>query len=284
MRVVTLSNHTAEQLQQREAERKRRDHEVSRIYVARLDEYQAAASKYQMGLAQAWRDWRLGVVISHALRLLWLTLRGAPKPPRPKAADQRDRALLAGLEGEEAVVEVLSQSLGDEYLLIRGYRNLKGEIDDILIAPRGLIGFEVKNHNGHFRCEGDRWFKDKYDRYGNLVEPNQPVEDRNGRSPSEQLNQATDVLQAFLLSRGITAPIRRVIVLSHKRSSIGYLERPTVDRTVRLADGGLLGVTREFTAESGVRNVDVEGVLRLIEQHHKDYSQRRTHRHKPDVR
>ncbi len=283
MRVVTLSNYTADQLRQREAERQRRYHEASQIHVARLGEYRAAVSKYQRGLAQAWRDWRLGVVISQALGLLRLTLRGAPRPPRPEAADQRDQALRAGLEGEESVAEALGQSLGNENSLVRGYRNLKGEIDYILVAPRWLITYEVKNHNGHFRCEGDRWFKDKYDRYGNLVEPNQPVEDRNGRSPSEQLNQATDALQAFLLSRGITAPIRRVIVLSHERSSIGYLERPTVDRIVRLADGGLLGVTREFTANSVVRNVDIEGVLRLIDQHHKDYSQRRTHRHKTDV-
>lgn len=82
MRITILSDHTADQLLQRETERKRRYHKVFQIHVVRLGEYRAAVSKYQRGLAQACRDWRLVVVISHVFRLLWLTLWGESKPPR----------------------------------------------------------------------------------------------------------------------------------------------------------------------------------------------------------
>ena len=62
------------------------------------------------------------------------------------------------------------RALGDDWVLMRGYRNKLGEIDHLLFGPGGLVAIEVKNINGTVHCEGDKWRVDKYDRYGNLVE------------------------------------------------------------------------------------------------------------------
>jgi hypothetical protein len=77
--------------------------------------------------------------------------------------------------------------------------------------------------------EGDLWFRDKYDKYGNLVEQGLPVADRRGRSPSRQLNETTDTLATFLAQRKVAGHILRVVVLSHPMSRLGTMDHQMVD-------------------------------------------------------
>lgn len=44
---------------------------------------------------------------------------------------------------------------------ISGYTNQKGEIDQILVGPNGVICIEVKYMNGYISCVGDAWSRDK---------------------------------------------------------------------------------------------------------------------------
>src|SRR3984893_5515191 len=94
----------------------------------------------------------------------------------------------AGIAGEQLVATELGRALDDEWTLLRGYRNRRGEIDHLLLGPRGLFAIEVKNLNATVHVDGDRWRADKYDNYGNLVEQ-RAITDARGRSPRGQLNE-----------------------------------------------------------------------------------------------
>ncbi len=135
--------------------------------------------------------------------------------------------ILAGIAGEDLVATELGRALDDDWTLLRGYRNRRGEIDQLLLGPRGLFAIEVKNLNATVDVDGDRWRADKYDNYGNLVEQ-RPIADRMGRSPSVQLNEPADDLGRFLAERGQPAEIQRVVVLAHRRSGLGRVRNPTV--------------------------------------------------------
>ena len=122
--------------------------------------------------------------------------RNAARPdpgPGPGDADTEEK-IRAGIAGEQLVAAELGRALGDDWTLLRGYRNRRGEIDHLLLGPGGLFAIEVKNINATVHIDGDRWRADKYDNYGNLVEQ-RPVADRRGRSPSEQLNEPAAELE-----------------------------------------------------------------------------------------
>lgn len=66
----------------------------------------------------------------------------------------------AGIEGEEVVTDVL-KDLDDSYYLINDVMldGAGGNIDHILLGPKGVFVIETKNYSGEVRCYGDRWFK-----------------------------------------------------------------------------------------------------------------------------
>ena len=74
------------------------------------------------------------------------------------------------MEGERLAAVAFGRVLGDDWALLRGYRNTRGEVDQILIGPAGFLAVEVKHRNATVHVNGDHWTFDKYDRYGNHVE------------------------------------------------------------------------------------------------------------------
>ena len=144
------------------------------------------ASRDRARAQRAWWTW---------LRLSLSSWRRNPQMPRPPvladAPTDTEAKLRAGIAGEELVASELGDVLGDEWTLVRGYRNRHGEIDQLLLGPPGLLAIEIKNLNATVHVDGDRWRADKYDNYGNLVEQ-RVITDRKGRSPSVQLNEPAD--------------------------------------------------------------------------------------------
>ena len=118
-------------------------------------------------------------------------------PSRPRRAPVGDAESVwrAGKEGEDRVAAALDGVLGDDWTLFRGYKNPGGEIDQVLVGPSGVIAIEVKYVNGRVHISGDKWTRDKYDNYGNLVERGASMSDGGGRSPSAQLNAAASRLE-----------------------------------------------------------------------------------------
>lgn len=146
----------------------------------------------------------------------------------PHETTDQEEILAAGVTGEQTVAAELGAALGDDWVLLRGYRNRRGEIDHILLGPRGIFTIEVKHRNATVHVDGDQWRFNKYDRYGNMVEQGW-ITDQRGRSPSVQLNESTAELERFLHSRSHPVRAQRVVILTHPRSTLGHHRNVTVD-------------------------------------------------------
>ena len=184
----------------------------------------ARQARDQARAQHRWGAWLRGIVA------VWRA--GRPVRASQLAASQptdEEARLAAGAAGERLVAEELGRMLDGQWTLLRGYRNRRGEIDHVLLGPRGLFAIEVKNQNATIDCHGDQWWSTKYDKYGNPVGPRQPMADRRGRSPSVQLNEPASQLADFLYSRGHPVAIRRIVVLTHPRAILRTSTRPTVD-------------------------------------------------------
>jgi hypothetical protein len=180
-----------------------------------------------------------------------------------------EEIIKAGIAGERQVAAELGRALNDEWTLLHGYRNSRGEIDYVLLGPKGLFAIEVKNINATVRVDGDTWLADKYDRYGNFKEQYM-IADRRGRSPSLQLNQPADALAGFLHGRGQRVPVRRVVVLAHTRSKLGKHAGLTVNVAVTARD--ILRIVRD-SPDSLTADTSAE-VLSLIRHDHAFHDKR----------
>lgn len=266
MRVVELSNHPGRMLSQIRSRRQSAEQAERARFEKALARHEAGVARARRARdqARARRQWLSWLRLALAVRR---QRRRAPRPPAPAAAGattDREQILAAGLTGEELVATALDRELDDEWTLIRGYRNRRGEIDQVLLGPRGLVAIEVKYRNATVRCEGDDWQFDKYDNYGNLVEHGRMTDGR-GRPPSVQLNEPADALEGLLRSRGHPVPVQRVVLLTHPRSRIGSCHRATV-HVATSADFVLGLVSRAAPALSGRQ---LGAIRQLIEHDHR---------------
>jgi Nuclease-related domain len=276
MLVVELSNHPADMLddasRRREAAGKR---ELSR-YEDELVRHRARVKTVRVKRDRARAEHRWGVWLRLVVAA-WTEQRRVPRPPVLAAgATDTEEKLKAGIAGEELVAVELGRALNDDWTLLRGYRNRRGEIDHLLLGPRGLFAIEVKNLNATVHIDGDRWQADKYDNYGNLVEQ-RPVADRKGRSPSVQLNEPADALQRFLRERGQPVTVQRVVILAHRRSRLGRSRNPTVP--VGTSTGYLLSVVDDSAGRLDAKQR--AGVQRLIRHDHDFHDKGRPGRDRP---
>jgi Nuclease-related domain len=228
MRILELSNHPGKMLQTVHDKRLAEEQRAHRQYKKELAAHRRRLTalrdnRVQARLSGRWLQWLRAVLAS------WRERKRAPRPPvRATYSSAEEEALAAGMSGEQAAAVEFGNSLGDDWTLLRGYRNRGGEIDQLLLGPRGLFAIEVKYRNATVHCDGDEWWYDKYDQYGNLVETDRPLTDRKGRSPSRQVNEAADRLEDFLRSRGLPVEIERVVLFNHPRSALGDLRNLTV--------------------------------------------------------
>jgi len=228
MQVIELSDHPSRMLQETERRRGAAQRQARAQFEAahaqQLERISRAVAARDQARAQRrwWAWWRAALTLRRERRRV-------PLAPQETASgdDDRQEILKAGIAGERTVVSGLAQLFGDDWILFRGYRNRGGEIDHLLLGPAGLIAIEVKHRNATVHCDGDNWWFDKYDRYGNRVDGG-PIRDRGGRSPSVQLNEPADQLQEFLWSCGQPIEIQRLVLFTHPRSRLGTCRNPTV--------------------------------------------------------
>jgi Nuclease-related domain len=245
MRVVPLSDHPGAMLRDARQRRAARD-----------------AARPQ----RRWGAWLRGLLAVFRVR------RPVPMAgPRASQPTDEEGKLAAGVAGESFVAGELGRALDDEWTLLRGYHNRRGEIDLVLLGPRGLFAIEVKNQNGRIDCHGDQWWSTRYDKYGNQVEARREMSDRRGRSPSVQLNEPATVLQGFLASRGHPVTIGRVVALVHPRSQLGRCTRPTVEICTSVRE--LLGML--YASPVSVAPSERAALERLIVRDHRFHAERR---------
>jgi hypothetical protein len=231
MRVERLSDHPADLVAAGERERRRGTAEREALL---------AAARQEQGKARSAGRW-----------LTWLRL--AFRVRREKRAASREQVLSslpttaedaggvekarAGHEAELRVEQGLGRALGDDWTLFRGYRNARGEIDGLLLGPRGLCAIEVKYHNGTVYIAGDDWSSEKYDKYGNRVRERAPMRDGSGRrSPSQQLAEPAAMLADRLHRCAQDVKPLCVVLLAHPNARIGAIKGPTVQVVTSVRD------------------------------------------------
>jgi hypothetical protein len=266
MRVIELSNHPGDMLADVSQRRRAAESRVQDRHEDALIQHQARVQTIRIKRDRArknrqWWTW---------LRLVFVVWAEQRRVPAKPAAAQEDtdaeEKIRAGIAGEQLVAAELGRALGDDWTLLRGYRNRRGEIDHLLLGPKGLFAIEVKNINATVHIDGDRWRADKYDNYGNLVEQ-RPIEDRRGRSPSEQLTEPAAELERFLHERGQPVTVQRVVVLTHRRSRLGPGRHPTV--RVGTSTGYVLRLVRDSDGQLNDRQrAEIQGLIRRDHDFH----------------
>jgi hypothetical protein len=271
MRIVELSDYPAERLRQtrrRGTAQAGREQRQFADDLARHDEAVSAARRVA-GTARAQRRWGAWLRAILAVRR---ARRRAPVPPAAaRLVSDEEAQQAAGVQGERLAVSGLGRILSDEWILLRGYRNQRGEIDAILAGPGGLAAIEVKYHNATVTCDGDIWWFTKYDRYGNRVGPAKPMADAGGRSPSVQLAEPARLLEDFLRRRGHQVAPELVVLLNHPRARLASCIRPTVH--LALSAGDVTAALR--SASVSIPPAEVEQLAELISRDHKYHQQRR---------
>lgn len=292
MRRIVLSDYASEVLAQREAERESeyqtalKVYEQNRlraqqIYDEEVKTYQNALSARQARIdslrakaAEAWQTRQLWTVIRYGLHSIAVAITSRParphgpffpSEPSKRGTDHDDHIREVGREGEYLVSDYLGRQLDDSWCLLEGYKNWKGEIDRILVGTGGILALEIKYVHGDIYCDGDRWWRDKWDKYGNLVERDVPIRDKKGRGPSAQVNDSADMLQSFLQHTWPACRIYRMVVVAYESSRL-QVSNLTVDEAVLLRDWDLAASFARSTFR--LPQPDIEKVVKRIKQDH----------------
>lgn len=256
MREVLLSDHPGDMLS------------------AEIGKRQQPVTEQEAVLAAALRDRALAC--AHGRWLAWLRLALRARRERRELArvravsrvpTNREDSIRAGRDAEYRVAAELGRVLDDDWVLLRGYRNRRGEIDGLLLGPAGLLAYEVKYHNGTVYISGDEWQSERFDKYGNLVQARAPMRDRKGRSPSAQLTEPAAALAGWLRIRGQRIGITPVVLLTHDRCRIGAIANPTVKVGTSARD--LLRLAGRSAGDlSLARRTAIEKIIRDDHRHH----------------
>jgi hypothetical protein len=274
MRQVTLSDHANDQATAA-AQRRQSDFEEAQArYKTLLDQRTQRAAELVQVTRTAWKERKYLAWFASFLPRIGHALSSGPAEPTKAEAQREEIVFKAGADGERKVVHALSAQLSDEWVAVSGYKNPAGEVDVLVVGPPGVMAIEVKFVNGKVFCDGDRWWRDKYDKYGNLVETQVPIADRGGRGPSAQVNASADRLQRFLAERTPVNRVLRTVVLAHEASSLGQLSSVTVDAIALVKE---LRVEAIFSQKlpTGERYL-VDDLVRLIGQDHQYHERRRS--------
>lgn len=280
MRQVTLSDHAGDK-GQAAANKRQTDFLIAKEqYVMAMNARQDKANVLREQSQTVFRggkyfSWLISLFprIKHAM---------SSKPHKPTIAEASREEVVwnAGSDGERRVADALRNELSDEWVLVSGYRNSGGEIDGLLIGPLGILAIEIKFVNGVVYCNGDKWWRDKYDRYGNLVETSIAIADKRGRGPSAQVNTAADRLQSFLSKRSSLQRVSRAVILSHDSSEIGQISNPTVDLIATLTQLNANVITAALPGNLGGNNTnDIVQLIRKDHEYHKKPHDTRQYNH-----
>jgi hypothetical protein len=263
MLTIELSDHPGDLLTAARRRREDADTHTRTKYDRQLRQFRQARDTARKG--RRWLAWlRLALQIRKHKR---------GRPMLQSVPTDTEEILKAGVAGEQRIARELGQQLSDDWTLFHGYRNTRGEIDHLLIGPKGLWAIEVKNINATVRIDRDIWLADKYDRYGNAVD-HYVIADRRGRSPSMQLNQPADALRTFLAQRGQPAEVNRVVTLIHPKSRLGQHAELTAHVVVGTKELLALISAGKVTLE----RASAERLKSLIEQDHKFHDKQKARR------
>lgn len=280
MHVIVLSDHTGDMVQQLGGQRADKDRADAAAHTLALRQRQERKDALDREIRDALTRFRPFALLVALGGRLAMAFKSPPPPPVASAANDQEQIWASGHNGELLVRNRLAAQLGDDWTLLTGYENRQGEIDQILVGPDGVFAIEIKYVNGVIRAEGDRWWLDKLDRYGNLVAQSRVIADGRRRGPSLQLNEAADLLEKFLVGRVAIDRIRRAVIFSHPRAAIARIERPTVD----FISAGEALQAASLLACAGPTGIDVATASRIVALVKRDHDFHAAHKRKPQGR
>jgi hypothetical protein len=267
MRFVPLSDHPSDMLAEARRLREAAGGEAAERYRQEL-----AARQGWIDQARKHRDQARNPLswLRFALAAWWRRLARAPQRPAAQVPSRGEEAIMGGIKGEQQVADVLNQALGDAWVLVKGYRNRRGEIDYLLLGPGGLFAIEVKYVNGTFAVTRERWHYVRYDRYGNRVGDGL-LADARRRPPNVQLTEPLAMLEQFLASRGQPARMRPVVLLNHPKARVTSCA-PDVGVEVLTSNAQLRDLVA--AADEAISSRRLSEVERLIVRDHRFHEER----------
>ena len=281
MRTITLSDHAGDQANAALQARNDLNQQNFKRYQDQVNVRALHGLTLVENSRNAWKKGNYFAFLVSFIHRIAHAISAKPVQPTAQLADRDENVFRAGAEGEYKVVSFLAARLSDQWIAISGYKNRGGEIDLLLVGPPGIMAVEVKYVNGRIFCNGDQWWRDKYDKYGNLVESAKPISDRGGRGPSEQVNASAELLQIFLIKEN--TPLKRVlraVVFSHEAAEMGNINGLTVDCATLLPN---LNIDYEFERHGLRENLLVDELARLIRKDHA-HNERKTPRTRSESR
>ena len=245
MKIITLSDHTGDMIAEAEKDRRfqyeRQQAAYDDEYRRRLEQRERWKSGYddvrvrrdsrtteiRTKIDVAWSERRyimialmpLWLVAVGCAYMLWetvLTARymmpiGRKKEAMMPEPTERENAWRVGDQGETEVVNHLRSRFSGEWVLIGGYLTSKGEIDQVLIGPQGVMAMEIKNIAGTIHIDGENWWRSRREDL-----PFDPVKDGGGRSPAQQLDATATEFERVLSRHMPNAPeVIRTVVLAN---------------------------------------------------------------------
>ncbi len=236
----------------------------------RVAEHGRAVARVQAQHAASRRWWQLGRRLRQYQEVRKLR---AQAPVLDPHAEIRLAKQSAGVAAEDHLTGALAK-LSNDWLVFRGYANRRGEVDHLVVGPRGIWAIEVKGRGVRVYVDGDKWRFEKFDRYGNRVEQGMLV-DRRGRSWGRQVLDIARDLETFLNSRGTNITVQTAVVVIHDRADIGSFNNSPID-VMSIGTNYLLQCIRNnpVTLDKPTRNK----VAQLIRRDHTFHAERRNTR------
>ena len=273
MNVIVLSSHTEDMVRHGQNIRQQDYDYRKSIHTSELNRFRSERNEIRAKTKNALKNKQFGTFIISGIKAITNALRSEPASPVMAPETEEEMVWKSGNHGENQLLSILDWQLNADWTALTGYRNRRGEADLIIVGPQGLLGIEIKHINGLIRCEGDYWYRDKYDNYDNPVEWDLPITDRRGRSPAQQINEVCDDLLQFLNNRRYFPFLMTAVVLTHPKSWVGEMQDLTVGFVWR-ADSLDVHLHLQQSGQSLVRE-EVTELVNLIIRDHEYHAKRR---------
>jgi hypothetical protein len=164
--------------------------------------------------------------------------------------------------GAPRVAARLGAILDDNWTLICNHCNSGGRIDHILVGPRGVLALASTPLNGRMHCDGERWTRDKFDLYNNLVERAAPIT----QDPTGDLYSASARLQQVLLGQTSIRQVVTGLVFTHHAATLGNIRHATLNMVTLLSDLKSATLLQAMSGHPDHRTID--GVVEVIRHEH----------------
>jgi hypothetical protein len=126
----------------------------------------------------------------------------------------------------------------------------------------GVLALASTPLNGRMHCDGERWTRDKFDLYNNLVERAAPIT----QDPTGDLYSASARLQQVLLGQTSIRQVVTGLVFTHHAATLGNIRHATLNMVTLLSDLKSATLLQAMSGHPDHRTID--GVVEVIRHEH----------------